>query len=195
MHTAKSHPRLRKLIRTLNEGRISWQRICQRLISKLKKLILKRHMWKNRYTRCSRKCWTSCKWRLNGSCRILLVISWNLRGSMIISCGWTLLLSINLISKSRMTFCILGISNFWSDHNRFSKYKKEVLSLTNLSINTEVKADMMLDGEIRIITQGTNLFDNNRWIKGKKIGKDQVVWLVQYDVTNGNDVDHSCEGE
>jgi len=44
-----------------------------------------------------------------------------------------------------MTFYTHGTSNFLNK-SRFSKYKKEVLSLSNLSINTEVKADMMLDG-------------------------------------------------
>lgn len=37
---------------------------------------------------------------------------------------------------------------------RFSKYKKEVLSLSNLSINTEVKADMKLEGEIKVTVEG-----------------------------------------
>lgn len=31
------------------------------------------------------------------------------------------------------------------------------MSLTNLSINTEVKADMILDGDVRIVTQGNFL--------------------------------------
>jgi len=40
--------------------------------------------------------------------------------------------------------------------------------LTNLSINTEVKADMMLDGDIRIITQGIQILICRR-IKRQKI--------------------------
>lgn len=36
---------------------------------------------------------------------------------------------------------------------KYSKYKKEVLSLANLSINTEVKADMKLEGSIHVIVE------------------------------------------
>lgn len=43
---------------------------------------------------------------------------------------------------------------FLNSWYKFAKYKKEVLSLSNLSINTEVKADMKLEGEIKIIVEG-----------------------------------------
>ena len=36
---------------------------------------------------------------------------------------------------------------------KYSKYKKEVLSLANLSINTEVKADMKLEGSIHVVVE------------------------------------------
>ena len=44
---------------------------------------------------------------------------------------------------------------------RFARYKKEVLSLGNLSINTEVKADMKLEGEIKITVEGKSKQGNS----------------------------------
>ena len=46
------------------------------------------------------------------------------------------------------------------------------MSLSNLSINTEVKADMMLDGEIRIITQGNITF---YYLGGLRAKKDEKI--------------------
>lgn len=50
---------------------------------------------------------------------------------------------------------------------KYSKYKKEVLSLANLSINTEVKADMKIEGSIHVVVESkkkkgvdTNLVSN-----------------------------------